>query len=106
MAMLVILYVKAYNLGHTKWRGSAPLPILSLEEKQSMITLAEQLVEAQRELALRRQCYPGWVKRGKLDSQDAYHQLQVMEAIVRTLRCLDGVRLSKGGNSGSDITIR
>ena len=54
-----------------------------------MITLEEQIVEAQRELALRRQCYPGWVKRGTLDAGDAYYQLQAMAAIVRTLQRLD-----------------
>jgi hypothetical protein len=54
-----------------------------------MVTLAEQIAEAQRELALRRKCYPQWVKSGKLDAQDAYHQLQAMEAIVRTLTRLE-----------------
>jgi hypothetical protein len=54
-----------------------------------MITLVEQIAEAQRELALRRQGYPGWVKAGKLDAGDAYYQLQAMEAIVRTLQRLD-----------------
>jgi hypothetical protein len=37
-----------------------------------MITLDEQITEAQRELALRRKCYPQWVKSGKLDAGDAY----------------------------------
>ena len=54
-----------------------------------MITLHEQIAEAQRELALRRKCYPAWVKSGKLAHEDAYHQLQVMEAIVRTLQRLE-----------------
>ena len=54
-----------------------------------MITLEEQIAEAQRELALRRKCYPGWVKSGKLAHEDAYYQLQCMEAIVRTLMRLD-----------------
>ena len=54
-----------------------------------MITLAEQIAEAQRELALRRKCYPQWVKSGKLDASEAYYQLQAMEAIVRTLTRLD-----------------
>ena len=54
-----------------------------------MITLAEQIAEAQRELALRRKCYPAWVKSGQLDAGDASHQLQAMEAIVQTLRRLD-----------------
>jgi hypothetical protein len=54
-----------------------------------MITLAEQIAEAQRELALRRKCDPAWVKSGKLDAGDAYSQLQAMQAIVRTLMRLD-----------------
>ena len=54
-----------------------------------MITLAEQIAEAQRELALRKKCYPQWVKSGKLDAQDADHQLQCMEEIVRMLLRLD-----------------
>jgi hypothetical protein len=54
-----------------------------------MITLAEQIAEAQRELALRRQCYPAWIKSGKLDAGDAQYQIAVMEEIVRTLMRLD-----------------
>jgi hypothetical protein len=54
-----------------------------------MIALAEQIAEAQRELALRRQCYPQWIKRGKLDPGDAQYQIRVMEEIVRTLMRLD-----------------
>jgi hypothetical protein len=66
-----------------------------------MITLAEQIAEAQRELALRRQCYPAWVKSGKLDASDATYQLTVMEAIVRTLMRLDAEQqqLSLFGNT-------
>ena len=54
-----------------------------------MITLHEQILEAERELALRRRCYPQWVKAGKLDAGDAQHQLRAMEAILRTLMRLD-----------------
>jgi hypothetical protein len=54
-----------------------------------MISLAEQIAEAQRELALRRKCYPAWVKSGKLDAGDATYQIRVQEEIVRTLRRLD-----------------
>ena len=54
-----------------------------------MITLTEQITEAQRELALRRQCYPGWVKSGKLDAGEAQYQLLCMTEIVRTLQRLD-----------------
>jgi hypothetical protein len=54
-----------------------------------MITLAEQIAEAQRELALRKQCYPAWVKSGKLDAGDARYQIRVLEEIIRTLMQLD-----------------
>jgi len=54
-----------------------------------MITLAEQIAEAQRELALRRQCSPQGIKRGQLEAGEAYDQLQAMEAIVRTLQRLE-----------------
>jgi len=54
-----------------------------------MMPLEEQIAEAQRELALRRRCYPGWVKAGKLTHEDAYHQLAAMAAIVQTLMRLD-----------------
>jgi hypothetical protein len=67
-----------------------------------MITLGEQIAEAQRELALRHQCYPGWVKSGKLDAGDAKYQLRVMEAIIRTLMQLDAEQrqLSLFGTGG------
>jgi hypothetical protein len=54
-----------------------------------VITLAEQIAEAQRELALRKKCYPQWVKSGKLDAGDAKYQILVQEEIVRTLMRLD-----------------
>jgi hypothetical protein len=54
-----------------------------------VITLGEQIAEAQRELALRRKCYPAWIKSGKLAPGDAKYQLRVMEEIVRTLMRLD-----------------
>jgi hypothetical protein len=53
-----------------------------------MIPLEEQITEAQRELALRRRCYPGWVKAGKLTHEDAYRQLAAMAAIVDSLKTL------------------
>ena len=44
-----------------------------------MIPLTEQIAEAQRELDLRRQCYPALVKSGTLDAGEAkyyYHRSQ------------------------------
>jgi hypothetical protein len=54
-----------------------------------MLTLEAQIAEAKRELALRRQCYPGWVRRGTLRSEDAKRQILVMAEIVRTLERLE-----------------
>lgn len=54
-----------------------------------MLTLAEQIAEARRALALRKKCYPQWVKSGKLDAGDAKWQLLAQEEIVRTLMRLD-----------------
>jgi hypothetical protein len=54
-----------------------------------MVTHEEQIAEAQRELALRRKCYPAWVKSGKLDAGDAKYQLLCQQEIVRTLMRID-----------------
>jgi hypothetical protein len=54
-----------------------------------MISLAEQIAEAQRELALRKRYYPLWLKTGKLDPVEANRRLLLMEEIVRTLMRLD-----------------
>jgi hypothetical protein len=34
-----------------------------------MITLDEQIAEAERELTLRRKCYPAWVEAGRLTAE-------------------------------------
>jgi hypothetical protein len=46
-----------------------------------MISLAEQITEAQRELALRRRCYPQWIKNGRLSMEDANKQLLAMQGL-------------------------
>jgi hypothetical protein len=51
--------------------------------------IAEQIAEAQRELALRRKCYPAWIKSGKLDAGDAKYQILCMAEFVRTLMQID-----------------
>jgi hypothetical protein len=73
-----------------------------------VITLGEQIAEAQRELALRRKCYPVWVKSGKLDAGDATYQIHCLEAIVRTLRQLDAEQrqLSLFGSRESSLAPR
>ena len=54
-----------------------------------MITLAEQIAEVQRELALRRKLYPQWIKRNKLDAGEAKHQMRCLEAVLKTLELVD-----------------
>ncbi len=54
-----------------------------------MISLADQITEAQRELALRKRLYPGWVKRKMLSEGEAVYYLKVMESILQTLTRLD-----------------
>jgi hypothetical protein len=54
-----------------------------------VITLAEQLKEALRELALRRRVYPGFVQRGKMTEGQAAYHIAAMEAIVQTLERLE-----------------
>jgi hypothetical protein len=54
-----------------------------------MIALAEQIAEAQRELALRKKCSPAWIKSGTLDAGEATYQIRCLEAMVRTLMRLD-----------------
>jgi hypothetical protein len=53
-----------------------------------MIPLEEQIAEARRELALRRHCYPQWIKQGRLSMEDANRQLVAMQAIVDSLKTL------------------
>jgi hypothetical protein len=59
------------------------------EEEPSMISLADQIAEARRELALRKRQYPGLVKRKVLTEGEAVYYLKVQEAIVQTLTRLD-----------------
>jgi hypothetical protein len=48
-----------------------------------IITTADKLACAKRELAMRKQCYPRWVEQNKMSAGKAAHELACMEAIVR-----------------------
>jgi hypothetical protein len=67
-----------------------------------MITLAEQIAEVQRELALRRRCYPGWVAKGTLDEGEATWRVLVLTEVLKTLMRLDAEQrqLSLFANGG------
>lgn len=50
-----------------------------------MVSIAEQLQCARRELEMRRRIYPSWVQRGKMKQDKADHEMQAMQAIVDSL---------------------
>lgn len=52
------------------------------------VSLPVQLKCAQRELALRKSAYPGWVRAGRLNVFKAEEEITAMAAIVKTLQDL------------------
>jgi hypothetical protein len=57
-----------------------------------MFTLEDQtqMAEVQREIGLRKACYPVFVKQGKLTQAEASRQLQLMVEVLKTLHRLAG----------------
>lgn len=53
-----------------------------------LLTIADQLASAKRELAMRRRFYPRWVQADKMSSTTASHEIACMEAIIATLEGL------------------
>lgn len=51
-------------------------------------TLPELIAAAKRELALRRNVYPGWIDRGKLKPEKAEHEIDCMAGIVEALEAV------------------
>lgn len=47
-----------------------------------IITTADQLACAKRELAMRKNAYPRWVEQKKMSAGKAAHEIAAMEAIV------------------------
>jgi len=54
----------------------------------STFSLADQIAELKRELALRRRVYPRWVENGKLSYEMSTHRMGAMQAAVETLEKL------------------
>lgn len=50
------------------------------------VTLEDMLREVERELVLRQRVYPRWVATGKMKSQQALRQIEVMAALADRLR--------------------
>lgn len=53
-----------------------------------VITAADMLACAEREVKMRKRVYPRWVEDGRMSEGTAAHQLACMEEIVKTLRPL------------------
>jgi hypothetical protein len=60
------------------------------------ISLADQIREVERELALRRNCYPGWVRKGTLTQAAATRQLHLMAEVLKTLQRVGGEQQQLG----------
>lgn len=48
-----------------------------------IITTADKLACAKRELAMRRNAYPRWIEQNKMSAGKAAHEIACMEAIVK-----------------------
>lgn len=79
------------------------------------ITLEEQYLEVQREIAMRRRCYPRWIDQGTLSEAKAGRQLRTMEAVLETIRKarqdeamtskLTGKRIDREDQAGFDLAM-
>lgn len=52
------------------------------------ITLADEIAEVEREIAMRRKVYPRWVETKRMGQQQADRHIAVMEAVLERLRAL------------------
>lgn len=50
------------------------------------IPIEEQIAEVEREIAMRRRVYPGWVRAGRMDADTADRRIAAMQAVLDTLR--------------------
>jgi|KBSMisStaDraftv2_1062788.scaffolds.fasta_scaffold00030_19 hypothetical protein len=51
-----------------------------------MKTLQEQVKCVERELTYRRRVYARWVSRGKMTTEQAEHEIETMQAVLKTVR--------------------
>jgi len=54
------------------------------------VSLDEQIACVEREIAMRRRVYPKWVGKGRMTPARADHEIETMEAVLRTLQSLQG----------------
>jgi hypothetical protein len=62
------------------------------------ISLSAQIAEVERELVMRRRNYPQWINTGRLRMTTAKRQIELMEAVLATLR--------NSADEGSDLVDR
>jgi hypothetical protein len=79
----------ARDLGGRGSPGTLTRAPLARMKGTRVITLAEHIAAAQRELAVRKACDPAWTRSGKRDAGDARYQLLCQQAMVRTLMRMD-----------------
>ena len=61
------------------------------------VSLAQQIEEVERELALRSRVYPGFIARGKMRQSLADYHMTRMRAVLQTLQRLAQEEASSGG---------
>ena len=55
-----------------------------------VVPLNLQIQCVAREIAMRKRCFPRWVKQGRMKETDAVRELERMEAVLDTLQSLAG----------------
>ena len=48
-------------------------------------SIEAQIIEVRRELAIRENLYPNWIRQGKLKADEAVRRIEVMAEVLRTL---------------------
>lgn len=60
------------------------------------ITLEQQLASVRRELAMRKNVYPKWVKAGRMKQEVADHEIAAMQAVHDTITAAIEARQNQG----------
>lgn len=61
-----------------------------------MVTIDQQIACVEREIAMRKRCYPGWVEKGRMTADKAAHEMNAMTEVLHTLNQMRQASLSVG----------
>lgn len=61
-----------------------------------MIILDDQIRCIEREIAMRKRCYPKWVERNSMSASQAAHEMNAMTEVLHTLNQVRQASLSVG----------